>query len=325
MELWLRHRCCFCTLSPVCIPDRGADLGVVDLPIQRERHTQWPNIPGSSLKGVLRDVCRRNVKTSNGEPDEDEMLCAAFGPSTRQTENLDKSENRSTYAGALSFTDARILAFPVRSLTGVFAWTTCPAVLSRFRRDLELTGRLTPDISSEFDKIPKPKENQAICVKDGPLLIGGENLILEEFAFKRDDAAGCDEIFKWLPENAVCDGATQKRLGDHLAILNDDDFTHFIRHATEIVTRIHLKYETKTVEGGGLFSEEFLLAETLFYSVVFAEDSRNSKFGKKAGEMHEYLTDNINAKANNLLQIGADETIGKGLCAVHLWNGEAQS
>ena len=56
---------------------------------------------------------------------------AAFGP---ETADADK------YAGALSLTDARILAFPVRSLCGVFAWVTCRAVLDRLNRDLNLTG-----------------------------------------------------------------------------------------------------------------------------------------------------------------------------------------
>ena len=29
----------------------GTSLGAVDLPIQRERHTDWPNGAGSALKG----------------------------------------------------------------------------------------------------------------------------------------------------------------------------------------------------------------------------------------------------------------------------------
>ena len=41
-------------------------------------------------------------------------------------------------AGAVAFSDARILAFPVRSLSGVFAWVTCPAVLDRLSRDFGL-------------------------------------------------------------------------------------------------------------------------------------------------------------------------------------------
>ena len=43
-------------------PGSGTALGVVDLPVQRERHTQWPLIPGSSLKGILRDACRESIK-----------------------------------------------------------------------------------------------------------------------------------------------------------------------------------------------------------------------------------------------------------------------
>lgn len=50
-------------------PGSGTALGVVDLPIQRERHTQWPLIPGSALKGILRDKCRekRGISPSTRE------------------------------------------------------------------------------------------------------------------------------------------------------------------------------------------------------------------------------------------------------------------
>ena len=34
----------------------GSDLGIVDLPIQRERHTNFPKIEASSLKGALREA-----------------------------------------------------------------------------------------------------------------------------------------------------------------------------------------------------------------------------------------------------------------------------
>ncbi len=42
-------------------PGAGGALGTVDLPVQRERHTHWPNIAGSALKGILRDACREQV------------------------------------------------------------------------------------------------------------------------------------------------------------------------------------------------------------------------------------------------------------------------
>ena len=109
-------------------PGSGTALGAVDLPVQRERHTKWPLIPASSIKGVLRDACRPE---NEGEKNKWE---AVFGP-----EKIEAGSDAS-YAGALSFTDARILAFPVRSLNGVFAWTTCPGVLQRHARDLALAG-----------------------------------------------------------------------------------------------------------------------------------------------------------------------------------------
>ena len=39
----------------------GSAVGVVDLPVMRERHTGYPVIPGSSLKGVLADLWRDDL------------------------------------------------------------------------------------------------------------------------------------------------------------------------------------------------------------------------------------------------------------------------
>ena len=34
----------------------GNDLGIIDLPIQREKHTSFPKVESSSLKGALREA-----------------------------------------------------------------------------------------------------------------------------------------------------------------------------------------------------------------------------------------------------------------------------
>ena len=36
----------------------GSDLGIVDLPIQREKHTDYPKIEASGIKGGIREVFR---------------------------------------------------------------------------------------------------------------------------------------------------------------------------------------------------------------------------------------------------------------------------
>jgi CRISPR-associated protein Cmr4 len=207
------------------------------------------------------------------------------------------------YAGAISFTDARLLAFPVRSLKGVFAWVTCPQALDRLRRDLGLTAfRALPDP-------PKPGPNTAIVPQNTPLR-QGSGLVLEEFAFEALD--GADPIAGWIAERAIADPSTGQRFAKQLAIVDDDAFGHFAQHATEVTARIALDYETKTVREGALFYEEFLPPETLLYSLVLAERSRSKTQPMSAPEVAEALA----GLGLRTVQIGASETIGKGLCAL---------
>ena len=277
-------------------PGGGTALGAVDLPVQRERHTQWPMIAGSSLKGVLRDACRQSLDDRN-------LLHAAFGP---------EPGNASDFAGALSFTDARLLAFPVRSLCGVFAWVTCPAVLVRFARDAKLLAEIgiVPPVP------PEVRLGEAKCPAKTELLIDTDKLLLEEFEFRRSGDDG--GISTYLADNAVADEATADRLRRSLVVLSDDDFTHFARHATEVIARIGLDYETKTARGKALFYEEFLPPETLFYAIVFATSSRNREVKRDASAMLGLLRDN----SPDIVQVGADQTIGKGLCAVRIMTHE---
>jgi CRISPR-associated protein Cmr4 len=286
-------------------PGSGTALGVVDLPVQRERHTQWPTIPGSSLKGILRDVCREKLAgqgKSREEADAAPELTTVFGP---------PSGSAYEHAGALALTDARLLAFPVRSLRGVFAWVTCKAALDRLARDLRLAGAELPG------QVPDVAKDKAACADGSPLLVDGKSLVLEEFEFERTSALG--GLAGWVASRATQDAATQERIKTHLAILHDDDFTHFVRHATEVVARVGLNYETKTVKGGVLFYEEFLPAETIFYSVVIAEPGRGkTKMG--AGEVMDWLR----GRLPGVLQVGAGQTVGKGLCAVRLASGKGE-
>ncbi len=273
-------------------PGGGTALGVIDLPVQRERHTDWPIIAGSSLKGVLRARSNSHV---GGESDQHPDLLAAFGPPTNAA---------SDHAGAISITDARILAFPVRSLMGVFAWITCPAVLERLARDWSIIGvNITEDI-------PKPKKDQAICLKNSPLLVTEDKIVLEEFEF----SVIPKEIDFGFTDQAFADANTQERFRKHLVILHDDDFTYFVRNATEVVARIGLDYERKTVRKGALFYEEYLPAETLLYSLILCSESRRSEHERSPAQILQWLM----SMDINFLQIGSGETVGKGFCVVNI-------
>ncbi len=176
----------------------------------------------------------------------------------------------------------RILAFPVRSLRGVFAWVTCPAVLQRLGRDLQLAG-LSPigETSAAWRQTRwhVPPTVRCWWTATKSCWRSSSSPAWPMPARWRD----------WVAGHAVDDPATQARIKNHLAVLCDDDFTHFVRHATEVVARVGLDYERKTVKQGALFYQEFLPAETLFYAVVFASASRREGDARPAAEILAYL------------------------------------
>jgi CRISPR-associated protein Cmr4 len=312
-------------------PGAGTALGTVDLPVQRERHTHWPTVAASALKGILRDACREKIAAradldALDRHDDEEAegdrpakrverkgsrreradatleLDVVFGPPTAGS---------SEFAGALSVTDARLLAFPVRSLKGVFAWVSCPAVLERLERDAALAGQ-----AADW-QIPAVAVNEVLVPPGCPCSIG-EHVVLEEFEFKKG-AGDTTALGKWVAEHLLSNRpefqATRARFLRQFLLLSDDDFTHFARHATEVSARIGLNYDSKTVKGGALFYQEFLPPETLMYSVVLANAARaRSGGGKDAAGVLRFLTDHL----PGLLQVGGDETTGKGYCATCL-------
>ncbi len=317
-------------------PGAGSAMGTVDLPVQRERHTGWPNIAGSTLKGILRDACRDlqksnfqddpadekgNIKhTRRDKANADEAITLLFGPAHATT---------SEHAGSVSVTDARLLAYPVRSLKGVFAWVTCPGVMERFARDAGIAGVTTVD----FAKLKPAAPLSAMIPTGCPCEIKSKDdkgqakssILLEEF--KLNVVEGNPEpwavnvanlLFAEKPEYA----ATKARFAKHLIVAHDDDFTHFVKYATEVTARIGLNYETKTVKDGALFYQEFLPTESLFYSVVLVNQARTRTAGPESGaKLLEKLALMIGQKP--MLQIGGDETTGKGFCSVRLNQGGA--
>ena len=277
-------------------PGSGTALGVVDLPVQRERHTRWPTVPSSSLKGVLRDAYRRRGNGQAGE--KKASVEVIFGP---EVDHADK------HAGSVSITDARLFAFPVRSLQGVFAWVTSPGVLQRFKSDLVLANQQRGQSSWS---VPELLQGKAIAHSGSPLR-AGQHVVLEEFDLEL--AQDNDELLKTLAGFAFDEPEQQKHFLRQLAVVDDDTFTHFARYSTEVTARIGLDYEHKTVRQGALFYQEFLPAECVFYSVVLANPSRN---GEKLSA--EEVLNHLKEGCPPVLQIGGDETIGKGFCAVRI-------
>lgn len=270
----------------------GTSVDVVDLPIMRERITKFPVIPGSSLKGVLLQAAREHfengtyARSKDGLPAEAKLL---FGAIEKD------GDAHTSNAGCVQIMEAKLLAFPVRSLAGCFAWITCPAVLERYKRD---TG-------ASF-AVPQPHKDQVITGSD---LIAGSHVVLEEYALAIDSGNSVAAVATVL-KGSTSDPLWTANLEKRLAIVHDENFQHFVTTCTEVVTRVKIDPTTRTVDGGALFNQENVPCEALFYSVLSVVSSRRS-----GGDADAHLQTLL--KANTTLQIGGDETTGHGLCETH--------
>lgn len=289
----------------------GSELGIIDLPIQRERHTDFPKIEGSSLKGALRERAEQVIGSRK-----DSDIYLTFGP----------EGDGDLHAGALGFTDARLLLFPVKSMRGIFAWVTCPQVLKRFWKDMQVCEGLT----LPFEDLDLDVENQKAKITSQEVIVANSSIVLEEYAFEAEEDTILKEVSNWLIGHLFDeDNWWKEKIGNNLVLLSDDDFQDFVNLSTEVITRTKINNLTGTVQDGALFTEEYLPTESVLYSLVLAapvfpvytkDDEKEQKHlsdktheESDAEAVIKYFGNLISDKANNRLQVGANATIGKGL------------
>ena len=324
----------------------GSELGIVDLPIQRERHTDFPKIEGSSLKGGIREAFEELLeRQKNGHgvlretPSKIRLLnkfltIAAKCPGKKEGEEQKKIQleeaielafgpenaGNDAHAGALGFTDARLLLFPVKSMKGVFAWITCPKALQQFQNDLKLS-----DINLGFE-LPGEKTAPNGC----QLFVQGNKIVLEEYTFEitaeHTNRENCSKLANWLSNNLfpqqepVYDYWREKILTD-VVVLSNDDFRDFVMLSTEVITRIKINNDTGTVQQGALFTEEYLPAESMLYSLALASPIFHDNKGifKQNGMSEETVVmEFFRNGLPDVIQLGGNATIGKGIVRTHL-------
>jgi CRISPR-associated protein Cmr4 len=281
----------------------GQSVSYVDLPIQRERHTSFPVLWSSGIKGVIRDLASRVWN----DKDKVETI---FGP----------EDGGSDFASCISITDAKILLYPVRSVKGVFAWITCPFVLKRFKEDLNALG-INFKYNDQDIKILDVPDDKVFIASDNLKIQGQNSVALEEFVFEAEVKNEVKELAGFL-KNFVHQNDLTKNLENYLAIVSDNVFKDFVNYAVEIRTRIRIDQALGTVDKkrGGLFSEELIPSESVFYSILFIKDSFKPNSNMNAGNVFSEI--NSLLSQNSLLQLGGDETTGKGYVRVKVFNME---
>lgn len=298
-------------VSPVHM-GAGQAIGVIDNPIQRERHTEHPCFAGSGIKGAV----RHGFEALGGDR---ALLDRLFGPPSGAAD---------LHAGAVSFGDAQIVCFPVRSLRGGYVYATCPQALARARRLLELVG-----VTVQWPAVPAVAEGQ--CLVTNPALLFGDKLHLEAFEYiaQEKDSAAVKAIAADLSARALPDGAAygffraklggdeKSKVASDLVILSDTDFSYFARHATLVEPHVRINDETGTADDGGLFYTENLPPESLLVAPLLVSQTRTGK-ADGALDAVAVLAHMKGALDGKLLQIGGDATTGRGLVIARLVEGK---
>lgn len=214
----------------------GQSITSVDMPIQREIHTNIPKIESSSLKGSIKHHIRRNL---NGI--DDGSIFKIFG-----------DEDGRDHASLIAFTDAKLLFFPVKSSVGIFKLVSCPFVMKRWMEDISAT---------EYKII------NDMIIDDGKCMVRESDLstlFLEEYIFE------CNQI-----NNDILTLVTDKMCidEDRIVIVSDNDFIDLVSMYTEIITRNRIDFESGTAQGTALFTEEYLPCESILYFNVLSHTS----------------------------------------------------
>lgn len=323
----------------------GSEIGVVDLPIQREAHTKFPKIESSSIKGSIRDFVSLHIDI------DEKLINPIFGP-----------EDGDLYASAVSFLDAKILLFPVKSAKNIFTWVTCPLVLRNFVKTIELIQNKNYELNnqklskliemSDFSVLVNTVSSSAVLLDYDSSNDKGK-IVLEEYVFDvsvNNETASISEVLADLifdneslnerdsneNDKGQSNDFWKKHLKNNLAVISDNDFEYFVQYSTEVVTRIAIDKSTGTVKEGALWTEEYLPENTVMYTgVLFSNlkvrDEEKNNFLKIIEEKYGYTKEDSeywDSKAiqylfksvldNRVIQIGGNQSLGKGFVRVRI-------
>jgi CRISPR-associated protein Cmr4 len=276
----------------------GQGVGAIDLPIAREQATGLPFLPGSSVKGTLRDAC--------GEQSE---RVSIFGP---------ERNNAHQHAGQAQFSDQRLLLLPVRSLAGVFAWVTSPYLLQRLQRDAADCGVTLPPV-------PQPTTD-GVCVVTSRSTLrcrvpAGDRVVLEDLDLAPDTAQQ-PALDAWAhtlgpmifpaASGEPTPSPWAAMVDARLCLVHDDVLDFLLITATEVRARVSIDENTKTASDGQLWHEELLPAEAVLNGMLLVAEV--SKAQKKAADVRKALERLVRRP----LQFGGKATVGYGLCRMHI-------
>ena len=280
-------------------------LDLLDLPVQREAATGYPVIWGQSLKGALRQAASDDADWGR------DLVESVFGSAIRE-----RGENGGTIRGLLAVGDAQLVAMPVPTLHSTFAWITSEIALGRLARKYAVLRQ------DDIPAVPEVAPDAGLAANETwtRSAAGGEVLgpyVLSLGAGPDPDLAGwaarlaADAVLPGDPEDPARAGFTPfaDKLRRDLVLAGSHIVPPLLRECTEQAVRVQLSTSSKTVENGPFYSE-YLPAET----ILAASLTLRQPGGDDAAARHEKHRSALRTLLHGqLLQVGGDETLGKGL------------
>lgn len=245
--------------DPIYIGTGGYTIGRVDNTIVRDPITRIPKIPGTSMAGTWRYYMTLDQMTNGSKVNKPRIQCAGQDELPQGDTGGEKghcgkciichsfgySKNEKSLQGLVSFTDLKILFFPVYTRLGT-RWITSEAIL----KEAELLGDASEG-SKEF----------TVASEDGNesyINLGWMNL-----ATKKKDMKIDLEKIKDLTES-------------NIIIVPDDLLAQIINANLEIRTSVSIDPNTGAAKEGALFTSEAIPRATCFYGKLHIFDRSGS-------------------------------------------------
>jgi len=263
------------SFAPIHCGGEG-DLGNI-LEIAREVYTDFPYIPGSSLRGTLRD------EVANIDKNAADIL---FGKELNDDQQMGVHQ--------VWFGDARLLWVPMRTMSrqggsGVFSWVSCHSLI----RDRAI---LSNKNYVAFPDHPVGTIPGDYTVADAKLKVAG----------LRDEQKGAIALTTWSDKLKTSVEPTWK---NNRIVLNDADFQVLMEHSlwTQIRNKIADENDDKNQAGSAevFWTDICIPRDTiLYYTWGYKLLKENPVTEKEHDLLKEVIT--------GLLQVGGQANVGRG-------------
>ncbi|PMB51043.1 type III-B CRISPR module RAMP protein Cmr4 [Fischerella thermalis CCMEE 5201] len=275
------------SLAPIHCGGEG-DLGNI-LEIAREVHTNFPYVPGSSLRGTLRDEVKFQDETA---------VDILFG------KELDKQGQMGVHQ--VWFGDARLLWVPMRTMSmnggrDVFTWVSCHSLI----RDHAI---ITQQSSVIFP-------NKAVGTSAGTYLVADAQIEVSQMSTEQKQATTLAGTWPNSLKSAV-----QPTWENNRIVLPDADFQVLMEHSLWTQVRNKIQDETTGANQAGsaevFWTDVCIPRDTIFY---FSWGYSLLKEKPVRPEQHDLLMGVL----QGLFQVGGQANVGRGW--VQGWTNNATS